>query len=880
MKKYPGYFIFFVLLLSSIAVPEELPSAASGGFNKAIQISPKQSHKSAACSFVKVSVRRNEKINEEKISLPTTQNPLPLLSENFETPLSPDWEIYDWFFGIFGGYHWGIRPDPENGLNHCAWCAAGPDSLPPLQQYPDNCASWMVYGPVDLSHANWAKLNFSAWLDTEPGYDFLLWAVSLDNVSFFGEGLSGNSNGWVSLDFDLTAVDSLGDVTGLSQVWFAFIFYSNGSVSGKGTFVDNVELRVANLNTFEVIGKIPSPAPNAAGLASNGTNLFQADYANGRIYRFDNDGSSLTDFDALAEHPAGLDAKDGNLYVVNSETSCIRRLDTDGVDKGESPALNCRPYGIAWQDEQLWVSSICSDTLFLFNNAYASSGFFPIQDAFEKTFTGITWDGTSLWLCDSMNSFIYQLDTNGNIRNYYKAPGLHPTGIAAAENFLWCANSDSIYQLSNPQPPFLELKIVGMDLSAFPQITSYFSIKDELQRPVTTFPKDSFSVWENGFPHAPTELDIRNITEAVGVFLVLDFSTSMSEQDTSEMKKAAHNFINLMGPNDEGGIIQFAGDVNPVQLLTADKALLHRAINDQSFIFSGGTKFFDAIWMATEQLAPSPLRKAVIALTDGLDNKSEATCSTVVRQAIDAGVSVYTIGLGSQTEANILATIADSTGGIYFRAAEATHLDSIYRSISRVLSSDYMLTYQTRNPAKDGSRRTLLISVQNETNSAADTVFYQAPFPENVFLRFPDSLQANFGDTVSVPIWIDDLMFTSIYGIQVDCSFDPTVLKPIRVTNSQTISEQWNLLSSKIKEGNIRFGMVGTSPLTGKGKLAKILCEVVGLPGATSTLIFNAVDLNEGFPRHLLKMACFSSSQRRLLFPEKSGISKILTSAR
>lgn len=859
MRNYPGYIIFFLLLLSKIGAPKELPQTPSGAFNNAIHISPKSADQpvAGACSFVQVSIQRNEQITTAKIPHPTTPNPLPLLSENFEAPLSPDWQIFDWFFGIFGGYHWGVRTDPENGMNHCAWCAAGPDSMPPLQQYPENCASWMVYGPVDLSGANWAKLHFSAWLDTEVGQDFLLWAVSLDNISFFGEGLSGNSNGWISLDFDLTSVDSLGDVTGESQVWFAFIFYSNTSVSGDGAYIDDVELQVADLNTFEVVSQFASPTPNATGLAWDGTKLFQADHANGLIYKFNSDGSSPVEFKAWAENLAGLDVKDNYLYVVDSESSRIHRLDADGDEKGGGLLPVLHPYGITWQDERLWVSSSCSDTLFLLNSTYGPEGQFFIEDIFENKFTGLTWDGNSLWLCDSTNSFIYQLDTDGNVRDYYRSPCPAPTGIAAAQEFLWCSNRDSVFKLRNPQPPFLDLEIVGIDLSAFPQITSYLSIRDEFQQPVTTLPDESFSVWENGFLRNPGEIGLRNITETAGVFLLLDWSTSMSEEDHTEMKSAAHNFVDLMGPNDAGGIIQFAGEVYFAQPLTTEKDSLHDAIEDESFIFSGGTRFYDSILQATDSLSPFPYKKAVVALTDGLDNKSDSTCGMVVNHALNADVSVYTIGLSDQINADTLKIIADSTGGMFFRAAESTQLDSIYQSISRVLSSDYVLTYESRNPAMDGTRRTLLVAAQSASGTAADTIFYQAPLPESVFLYFPDSLQANYGDTVTIPVEISGLDFTQIYGVQIECTLDPSVLKPLRVTNSRTISAPWNMLSSKIEAGNVRVGMVGTTPLTGQGTLVNVICEVVGLPGNSTALAFNAVTLNEGLPQAITQDGMF-----------------------
>jgi hypothetical protein len=58
--------------------------------------------------------------------------------------------------------------------------------------------------------------------------------------------MSGNSNGWQHRSFDLTDVPTLGDLTGQSQVWVAFIFRSDSDTNVfQGAFLDDIALRKA-----------------------------------------------------------------------------------------------------------------------------------------------------------------------------------------------------------------------------------------------------------------------------------------------------------------------------------------------------------------------------------------------------------------------------------------------------------------------------------------------------------------------------------------------------------------------------------------------------------------------------------------------------------
>lgn len=124
------------------------------------------------------------------------------------------------------------------------FCAdMGTAAVTPPAAYPMDMSSWALYGPFDLSDATDADLDFMLWLDSESDYDFFQYMVSTDGINFYGYQISGNSGGWSSQNMDLTAVPTIGDVTGESSVYFALVFESDYSISFEGAFVDDVLLQ-------------------------------------------------------------------------------------------------------------------------------------------------------------------------------------------------------------------------------------------------------------------------------------------------------------------------------------------------------------------------------------------------------------------------------------------------------------------------------------------------------------------------------------------------------------------------------------------------------------------------------------------------------------
>jgi len=168
-----------------------------------------------------------------------------ILSENFEGSFpGSTWTVRD-NNPDSGRYYWGNRNCKPHGGSYSAWnVGAGDTTVSCGSDYRIDMFAWMIYGPFSLANATAAELTFDWWSDTELDYDAFLWSASTNGDDYYGTMVTGNWASWTTGErLDLSAVPTLGNLLGRNQVWIAFAFGSDNSVTDKGSFVDNVVLR-------------------------------------------------------------------------------------------------------------------------------------------------------------------------------------------------------------------------------------------------------------------------------------------------------------------------------------------------------------------------------------------------------------------------------------------------------------------------------------------------------------------------------------------------------------------------------------------------------------------------------------------------------------
>ena len=200
-------------------------------------------------------------------------------------------------------------------------------------------------------------------------------------------------------------------------------------------------------------------------------------------------------------------------------------------------------------------------------------------------------------------------------------------------------------------------------------------------------------------------------TEGIDIVLDMDVSTSMLARDFKPDRIGAAKDIAIeflaSRPSDRIGIVVFAGESYTQCPVTTDRISLINMMKEiQTGLIDDGTAIGNGLATAVARLKDSDAKsKVVILLTDGVNNCGEIAPETAADIAQTYGIRVYTIGVGAMGEApypvqtpwgvevqkvkveideNLLKSIAEKTGGKYFRATDNTKLMEIYSEINKM----------------------------------------------------------------------------------------------------------------------------------------------------------------------------------------------------
>ena len=200
-------------------------------------------------------------------------------------------------------------------------------------------------------------------------------------------------------------------------------------------------------------------------------------------------------------------------------------------------------------------------------------------------------------------------------------------------------------------------------------------------------------------------------TKGIDIVLAIDVSASMLARDLKPnrleaLKEVASEFIKGR-PTDRIGLVQYAGESFTKTPITSDKAVVLSSLKDIDYspVLVNGTAIGMGLATAVNRIKDSKaLSKVIILLTDGVNNAGFIDPKIASELAVEYGIKVYTIGVGSngmalspigilpngnfqygnqkvEIDEDLLKEIASTTGGKYFRATNNKKLQDIYEEI-------------------------------------------------------------------------------------------------------------------------------------------------------------------------------------------------------
>jgi len=243
----------------------------------------------------------------------------------------------------------------------------------------------------------------------------------------------------------------------------------------------------------------------------------------------------------------------------------------------------------------------------------------------------------------------------------------------------------------------------------------YATVLDPDGRLVPELTESDFEVYDNGKKQTLTIFD--NQAVPFSAVLVLDTSASMT-MNIDFVQEAAVQFVIRMLPVDKGVVGFFNSKIQFSPGLTDDRDSLVRYIRN-NMEYGNSTVLWDAVDSAMNQLADTPGRRVVVALTDGDDQGSRLTAGDVRDRAQNDDVMVYAIGIESNYHngqqwvrtrpGGSFKRLAAETGGGYFELKKTAELNSTFTRVIEELHSQYALGFTPQ--ALDGKTHKLEVKL-------------------------------------------------------------------------------------------------------------------------------------------------------------------------
>jgi VWFA-related protein len=216
-------------------------------------------------------------------------------------------------------------------------------------------------------------------------------------------------------------------------------------------------------------------------------------------------------------------------------------------------------------------------------------------------------------------------------------------------------------------------------------------------------------VAENGQPQTIRYFS-RDTDLPLTLGLMVDTSMSQNRVMSSE-RAASFHFLDrvLREKLDRAFVMQFDIAVRVAEPLTSSRDELEKALvfvdtptraelRNQT---GGGTLLYDAVVQAAKDIMlPLQGRKALIILSDGGENGSDATLKDAIDAAHRGDTLIYSILFGGNEGKGILQRMSRETGGGFFEVTKKQTIDQVFDAITEELRSQYDIGYVSDVPVE------------------------------------------------------------------------------------------------------------------------------------------------------------------------------------
>jgi Ca-activated chloride channel homolog len=268
-------------------------------------------------------------------------------------------------------------------------------------------------------------------------------------------------------------------------------------------------------------------------------------------------------------------------------------------------------------------------------------------------------------------------------------------------------------------------------------VTVDVAVLDNKGRFIPNIPRGNFRILEDSVPQQVTNFSMGEAPMTVA--LVVEFSNrwqSYWSRTWYDTLQASWGFLESLKQEDYIAIIAYDMRSEILCDFTQDKGEAREAMRRLQIPGFSESNLYDALADTAQRMNGIEGRKAIVAITSGIDTFSKLTYDKTRKALQNAGVPVYTIGIGqairimaeasgqagSMTQMdwlqadNAVNTFARETGGQAFLPRFEGELPGIFHAISQALRNQYSIAYNPSNQARDGGFRKIKVELVNPAN--------------------------------------------------------------------------------------------------------------------------------------------------------------------
>jgi Ca-activated chloride channel homolog len=270
-------------------------------------------------------------------------------------------------------------------------------------------------------------------------------------------------------------------------------------------------------------------------------------------------------------------------------------------------------------------------------------------------------------------------------------------------------------------------------------VSVFVNVTDKDGAIVGGLTRNDFALFEDGRPQQIAIFE-RQSEMPLDITLAIDTSGSV-RKDLDEEAAAARHFVHdILRPQDQMSVLQFATTVHQLTPFTNKEAQIDRALGGLHGDWA--TALYDAICQGSDQLGTKEGRKVLVVVSDGDDTAKNSTYAQALEEALRNEVMIYSIidvpieaSAGRDTGGeHALITLAEQTGGKYFYVDQGG-LDKAFAQVSDDLRTQYLIGYYPRNQVPGTAFHRLNVTIPRaapgDYNIRHKTGYYAEPVDNN-----------------------------------------------------------------------------------------------------------------------------------------------------